>query len=91
MKDLVTKFLRGQNLEQVGKVDEAILLYEEAVANSFDASGPYDRLIFIYQQRRMHADVVRIAEASLRSVRTYPAKQKWYEDQIAKASAQAAE
>lgn len=85
MKDLVAKFLRGQNLEQVGKIDEAIALYEEAVARFFDASGPYDRLIFIYQQRRMHAEVVRIAEASLRSVRTYPAKHQWYKDQIAKA------
>ena len=80
--ELVRDFLRAQNLEQLGRVDEAVALYERAVAASFDAAGPYDRLIWIYQTRRAHGDVVRVAEASLRSVHTYPAKRQWYADQI---------
>lgn len=84
--EIVKDFLRGQNLEQVGRVDEAIALYERAVADRFDASGPYDRLIFIYQQRNMRADVVRVAKASLENIRTYPAKKMWYEAQIAASS-----
>lgn len=83
--EIVRNFLRAQNLEQVGRVDEAIPLYEEAVAASFDAAGPYDRLIFIYTERRMHSDVIRVAKASVKSVRTYPEKRNWYERQIQEA------
>lgn len=83
--NLVVMFLRGQNLEQVGRVEEAISLYEDAVSSRFDAAGPYDRLIFIYQQSRMHADVIRVAEESIRSVRTYPQKLDWYRAQIVEA------
>src|SRR2546429_8064047 len=78
--DLVRDFLRGQNLEQLGRTDEAIDLYERAVAASFDAAGPYDRLIWIYQNRTAHRDVIRVAQASIRNVRTYPAKTHWYEE-----------
>ena len=77
--DSVKAFLRGQNLEQIGRVDEAIGLYENAVDGAFDASGPYDRLITLYADRARHADVVRVAEAALTSVHTYPDKQAWYE------------
>jgi tetratricopeptide (TPR) repeat protein len=82
VEQLVRDFLRGQNLEQLGRVDEAAELYERAVAGRFDAAGPYDRLIFIYQRRGMHREVIRVAEASLVCVRTYPAKREWYEAQI---------
>lgn len=75
-------FLRGQNLEQVGRLDEAIALYEQTISARFDAAGPYDRLIFIYQRSRMHKDVIRVAEESIRSVRTYPQKLEWYRAQI---------
>src|SRR5437879_4255546 len=85
--ELVRAFLRGQNLEQIGRTDEAVDLYERAVAQFFDAAGPYDRLIWIYQSRKAHREVIRVAEASLRNVRTYPAKQQWYEGQITAARA----
>jgi tetratricopeptide (TPR) repeat protein len=85
--ELVRDFLRGQNLEQLGRTDEAIDLYERAVAASFDAAGPYDRLIWIYQNRKAHRDVIRVAQASIRNVRTYPAKTHWYEEQVAAAQA----
>jgi hypothetical protein len=81
-QDLVRDFLRAQNFEQVGRVDEAIPLYEQAVSAGFDAAGPYDRLIFIYTERRMHSDVIRVAKASLELVRTYAEKRDWYERQI---------
>ena len=77
--DLVKDFLRGQNLEQLGKLDEAILLYEAAVAQEFDSSGPYDRLITLYADRAQHGDVVRVAEAALLHVHTYADKRGWYE------------
>jgi hypothetical protein len=85
--ELVRDFLRGQNLEQLGRADEAADLYERAVTAAFDAAGPYDRLIWIYQSRKAHRDVIRVAEASIRNVHTYPAKKQWYGEQIAAARA----
>lgn len=77
--DWVRSFLRAQNLEQLGRVEEATALYEEVVADGFDSSGPYDRLITLYADQAMHAEVVRVAEAALANVKTYQAKQAWYE------------
>jgi hypothetical protein len=77
--DAVRAYLRGQNLEQVGRVDEAVALYEDAVTAGFDSSGPYDRLIAIYADRALHREVVRVTEAALDHVHTHSAKQAWYE------------
>jgi hypothetical protein len=77
--EIVKRFLRAQNMEQTGRLDEAIALYEEAVAARFDSTGPYDRLIAIYSHRAQHKDVVRIAAAALDAVRTYTDKKEWYE------------
>ena len=76
--DMVKRFLRGQNLEQVARVDEAVDLYESMLAGGFDSVGPYDRLIEIYSGRALHGEVVRVAEAALDQVHTYPEKKQWY-------------
>lgn len=81
----VRGFLRGGNLEQLGRTEEAMILYEEAIAASFDSSGPYDRLISIYLERHDHEAVIRVAKAAVRSLRTYPLKRSWYEDAARKA------
>ena len=78
-QDVVSLYLRAQNLEQVRRTDEAVELYEEAVRACFDSAGPYDRLIAIYGAYEQHDDVVRIATAALAHVRTFPDKQNWYE------------
>ena len=83
--ELVKGFLRGQNLEQLGRKDEAIALYEAAVAAGFDASGPYDRLIALYADLARHADVIRVAELALDHVHTYTEKSAWYEQMRAAA------
>ncbi len=77
--ELVRLYLRGQNLEQILQTDEAIPLYEEAVAARFDAAGPYDRLIAIYHERERLEDVARIAAAAISNVRTFDDKRAWYE------------
>ena len=76
---IVQSFLRGQNLEQVGRVEEATELYEQAVRSSFDSAGPYDRLIAIYSSQARHRDVERVAQAALEHVRTHQAKKESYE------------
>ena len=79
MTDLVSLYLRAQNLEHVERTDEAIALYEQAIAARFDAAGPYDRLIAIYTERESFADVARVAEAAASAVRTFDDKRAWYE------------
>jgi hypothetical protein len=77
--EAVKGFLRGQNLEQIGRTEEAIALYEEAVRTGFDSTGPYDRLIALYADGARHADVVRVAGAALANVQTHAEKRAWYE------------
>jgi tetratricopeptide (TPR) repeat protein len=77
--DAVQWFLRGQNLEQLGRTDEAVELYERAVAATFDSPGPYDRLIQIYSHRAQHHEVIRVADAALAAVHTHADKRIWYE------------
>ena len=74
----VKAFLRGQNLEQVGRVDEAIELYESVVGGAFDSTGPYDRLIALYSDRAQHAEVVRVCDLAVAQVHTYEDKRDWY-------------
>ena len=77
--DLVKDFLRAQNLEQLGRIEEAIGLYESVIDGGFDSSGPYDRLVTIYADAARHQDVVRVAESAIATVLTYPDKMAWYE------------
>lgn len=77
--ELVRRYLRAQNLEQVGRVDDAIELYESAVSSRFDSTGPYDRLIAVYAHRAQHRDVVRVATAALAQVHTHEGKREWYD------------
>jgi hypothetical protein len=88
--DLVQGFLRGQNLEQLGRDDEAVELYERAVAAGFDSPGPYDRLIEIYSHRAQHLEVVRVAESARKAVHTHAGKYQWYESMAAAARTAAA-
>jgi hypothetical protein len=82
---MVQRYLRAQNMEQLGRMEDAISLYEEAVVGAFDSTGPYERLIFIYSDRAQHGDVIRIAEAALANVRTYEEKREWYRSMRAEA------
>lgn len=84
-QDIVRKFQRGQNLEQIGDPEGACALYEEAVAAGFDATGPYDRLIALYGDQARHQEVVRVSEAALASVHTYADKRAWYKQMRAAA------
>ncbi|MGH2729465.1 MAG: hypothetical protein ACRDJI_02530 [Actinomycetota bacterium] len=89
--DVVRAYLRAQNLEQLGRFDEAIVLYERAVASGFDATGPYDRLIALYADRAAHREVVRIADLALVNVRTHEDKREWYRGVRARARQAAAD
>jgi tetratricopeptide (TPR) repeat protein len=83
--EVVQLYLKGQNLEQLGREQEAIESYERAVAARFDSTGPYDRLIALYSHRAQHADVVRVCNVALDHVHTYEDKRAWYERMRAEA------
>ena len=87
--DLVKGFLRAQNLEQLGRIDEAITQYETVIADKFDATGPYDRLISLYSNQAQHKEVERVAAAALENVHTHAQKREWYE-QMKQAAVKAA-
>jgi tetratricopeptide (TPR) repeat protein len=76
--EIVKRYLRAQNLEQVGRVDDAVKLYEQAVEARFDSTGPYDRLITIYAQQARHREVIRVASVAIEAVRTHQGKMSWY-------------
>jgi hypothetical protein len=83
--ELVKHYLHGRNLEQLGRLEEAVEEYEVVVAEEFDSTGPYDRLIAVYAHQARHADVVRVADAALAHVRTHRDKAAWYERMRAEA------
>lgn len=83
--EMVHLYLRGHNLEQLGRTQEAIESYETAVAGAFDSTGPYDRLIALYSDQASHKEVIRVAERALENVRTYEDKRAWYSAMIAAA------
>lgn len=83
--ELVRSFLRAQNLEQLGRREEAIELYERAAQAGFDSIGPYDRLISLYSDRAQHGDVIRVAELALTNVHTHEQKKDWYREMSAAA------
>jgi len=76
--EMVNLYLRGANLEQLDRLEEAAEAYEAAVAGAFDSTGPYDRLIALYSNQARHSDVIRIADSALENVRTYEDKREWY-------------
>jgi tetratricopeptide (TPR) repeat protein len=77
--ELVKRFLKAQNLEHAGNIDEAIELYESIIDERFDSSGPYDRLLAIYKHRSRWREMARVAETALAQVKTYEDKKAFYE------------
>lgn len=59
---IASRNLRGQDLDKVGKTQEAIKLYELNVANGADTPFPYDRLAIIYRKQKRLDEEVRILQ-----------------------------
>ncbi len=64
-QEQVQRNLRGSRLEKLGRVDEAIRLYEANVQENFDGSHPYNRLAVIYRRRKQLADEIRVLEKAI--------------------------
>jgi hypothetical protein len=62
----VNRNLKGIELEKVGKVDQAIILYEMNINENFEGNHPYDRLTIIYRKRKLYDDEVRVLEKAIK-------------------------
>jgi len=75
--------VKGGELEKIGSENKAIRLYEANVADEFDGTHPYERLMIIYSRRENHRDAQRVAEACLQNITgELPERVKDYCDKI---------
>ena len=56
--------------EERGDVPEAIHLYETSVAEEFVGAHPYERLAALHENRRNHAEALRVTEAFINLARS---------------------
>jgi len=61
----------GKILERLGRVDEAITLYEANVSDGFDGEFPYLCLAIIYRKRRQTENEVRVLERGIAVMREH--------------------
>lgn len=55
----------GIRLEKSGSIDEAILIYEEAVKLEVVATHSYDRLMLLYRQKKDYENEIRVAKIAI--------------------------
>jgi hypothetical protein len=63
--EMVSRNLKGIELEKVGHEESARILYEKNLAESFDGSHPFDRLRVIYTRRKQYDQAIRVCQAFL--------------------------
>ena len=59
---MVERNVKGLELEKAGKVDEAIKLYEQNVADKAETNCSYQRLRIIYSKQGNIRDAIRVCE-----------------------------
>lgn len=57
--------MHGIAFEKTGDIAGAVSLYEANIADRFDGSHPYERLMIIYARERRHEDARRVARACM--------------------------
>ncbi len=60
-----TRNLQGMDLERAARVDEAIALYEQNLAEGFEADWPYGRLVAIHEKRGELERAVAVLERAI--------------------------
>ncbi len=63
---MATRNLLGKELEKTGKVEEAIRIYEDNVAEEYDTPFPYERLAILYHKQKKIDDEIRIIELGMK-------------------------
>lgn len=86
----VDRNLKGKALEKVGKVDDAIELYEKNIAGECEGNFPYDRLAIIYRKRGMLDEEIRVLNKAIEVFKNLsrmdvPPKLEQFESRLLKA------
>lgn len=67
----VKRNAEGIELEQAGRIDEAIALYEMNVAADFIGGHPYNRLAILYRKRKEYDKEIAVLEKRIAVLRAY--------------------
>jgi tetratricopeptide (TPR) repeat protein len=62
--------LEAIDLERLGRVEDAIALYERNVAEGFPGDLPYGRLVSIYEKRSAFLEAARVLERAIEVFQT---------------------
>lgn len=64
--EMATRNILGKDLEKSERVEEAIRIYEENVAEEYDTPFPYERLAILYHKQKKYDDEIRIIELGMK-------------------------
>lgn len=65
LNPVLKRNLYGTRLEKEGRIEEAINLYEQNIANQIDSTHPYERLHSLYFERGEYTKAMRVGQAFL--------------------------
>ena len=79
--------IRGEALEKEGKIDEAILEYENLLEKSIDTPFTYRRLAILYSKRKDRDNELRVLRSAVKNVPVENSKHyQWFTERLAKKS-----
>jgi hypothetical protein len=61
--------LDGMGLEQEGRTEEALALYEQNIAEGFEGDWPYGRLVSVYERHGRYEDAERVLRRAMEVTR----------------------
>lgn len=64
--ELETLIEKAESLDENGRYDEAIVLYEQCVTSQYKDKKPYDRLIILYRKKRQKENEIRVLELAVK-------------------------
>jgi len=68
--------MKGIELEKQGKIDEAIELYEQNIAENCDGSHPYMRLAILYRKKKSYDNEIRVLKKAIYVFENYAPKER---------------
>jgi tetratricopeptide (TPR) repeat protein len=77
--EMANRNILGKDLEKSGRVEEAIRIYEENVAEDYDTPFPYERLAILYHKQKKYDNEIRVIELGMKHC--HP---KFLEERLAK-------
>ena len=83
-KEIADGNTNGKALEDEGRIDEAIMIYESLVDRSTDTPFTYKRLAIIYKKKRSQDDEKRILKTAISAIDPDSTHLSWFQDRLTK-------